>query len=74
MHVDRCTKALLLLIGLGLWAVAFAHFLGPTPAVAQGGPVPVRIEAIGAHMIVGGALPVTGSAGQVWPIEVTVAR
>ncbi len=79
MHVDRCTKALLLLIGLGLWAVAFAHFLSPSPAVAQGGPVPVNIESIGAYRVTGGTLPVEvrgveGSVMQLWPIEVKVVR
>ena len=34
MHVDRTTKLLLLVIGLGLWAVAFAQFLTPGPAQA----------------------------------------
>jgi len=93
----RTTKLLLLLIGLGLWAVAFAHFLAPTPAVAQSGPVPVDIQAVGGMSVMagsgvpvvgtlggravrvegkeaGGALPVTGTALQRYPLEVTVAR
>ena len=52
MHVDRTTKLLLLVIGLGLWAVAFAQFLAPGPAqAADVMDVNVNIAEVGGRRI-----------------------
>ena len=52
MQVDRTTKALLLLIGLGLWAVAFAQFLAPGPVqAADTMKVDVNIAEVGGRTI-----------------------
>ena len=57
MKVDLTTKALLLLIGLGLWAVAFAQFLAPGPAQADADDVmkvDVNIAEVGGRSITPG--------------------
>jgi hypothetical protein len=57
MKVDLTTKALLLLIGLGLWAVAFAQFLAPGPAQADADDVmkvDVNIAQVGGRDIPSG--------------------
>jgi|LSQX01.1.fsa_nt_gb hypothetical protein len=74
MQVDRTTKLLLLAIALGLWALTFAVFLSPPPAVAQAGPVPVNIAEIGGRTVTRGQVPVTGAALQVWPVEIKVVQ
>jgi hypothetical protein len=72
MQIDRTTKLLLLAIALGLWALTFAVFLSPSPAVAQAGPVPVNITEIGGRLVHGGAVPVTGPIVQMYPVEIKV--
>ena len=70
MCVDRTTKLLLLIIGLGLWAVAFAQFLSPGPAqAADTMKVDVNIAEIGGQSISSGhGMPIEGTWSSSYPL------
>lgn len=70
MQVDRTTKVLLLIIGLGLWAVAFAQFLTPGPAqAADVMRVDVNLAQVGGQSISPGhGLAIEGTWSSAYPV------
>ncbi len=70
MQVDRTTKVLLLIIGLGLWAVAFAQFLSPGAVQAADVlKVDVNLAEVGGQRISGGhGVPIEGTWSSMYPV------
>lgn len=70
MPVDATTKVLLLIIGLGLWAVAFAQFLSPGAVqAADVMKVDVNLAEVGGQRIgTSHGVPIEGTWSSMYPV------